>query len=277
MFIIKSSGEKAEFDPKKVRASMMRSGADKKTADEVLTVLESQLHTGMTTKQVYKIVFNELRKRKACFACRYDLRNALLRLGPAGYKFEKYVASILTAHGYDARVPDEEFEGSCVFHEVDVVAEKDHRIVFIEAKFRNRFNDVVNLKDTMATWARFLDLVDGSAVGKCPHFDEPWIITNARFSDRARQFGICKGIHMIGWDFPQERTLASMVDHNALYPVTVLDDLTQAEIDKLSHHGIMLCKELSEMDSNEVQAKLDISEHRVLELMSMCSQVIGEE
>ncbi len=277
MFIIKSSGEKAEFDPAKVKRSMLRSGADEKTADEVLKDLEKKLHSGMTTKQVYKIVFDELKNRKACIACRYDLRNALLRLGPAGYKFEKYVASILNAYSYEAFVPEEEYEGSCVMHEVDVVAEKDHRRIFIEAKFRNRFNDSVNLKDTMATWARFLDLVDGSTVGKCPHFDEPWIVTNARFSDRARQFGICKGIHMIGWNVPKERTFAQMVDINAVYPVTVLDELTQVELDKLSHHGIMLCKEMSEMDSNELQEKLDISEHRVLELMQMCSDVIGEE
>ena len=277
MFIIKSSGEKVEFDAQKVKASMMRSGADQKTADAVLGDLKKQLHSGMTTKQVYRIVFDELKKRKSCIACRYDLRNALLRLGPAGYKFEKYVASILNAYGYDAHVPDDEIEGSCVMHEVDVVAEKDNRNIFIEAKFRNRFNDVVNLKDTMATWARFLDLVDGSAVGKCQHFDEAWIVTNARFSDRARQFGICKGIHMIGWNIPQERTFAQMVDRNAVYPVTVLDDLTQAELDKLSNQGIMLCKELTEIDSNELQAKLDVSEPRVLELIKMCSEVIGEE
>lgn len=256
---------------------MLRSGADVKTADLVLQTLQKQLHSGMSTKQVYTIVFDELKKHKVCIACRYDLRNALLRLGPAGYKFEKYVASILSAYGYEAYVPDDELEGSCVWHEVDVIAQKDNRRIFIEAKFRNNFHDVVTLKDVMATWARFLDLVDGSAVGKCEHFDEPWIITNARFSDRARQFGICKGIHLIGWDFPKERTLASMVDHNALYPVTVLHDLTQAEIDKMAHFNIMLCKELAEIDSNELQEKLDVSEPRALELIRMCSDVIGGE
>jgi len=277
MFIIKSSGDKAEFDPAKVKRSMLRGGADEKTADEILELLQKQLHDGMTTRQVYKIVFDQLKKHKACVACRYDLRNALLRLGPAGYKFEKYVASILNAYRYDAHAPEEDIEGSCVMHEVDVIAEKDNRKIFIEAKFRNQFNGNVDLKDTMATWARFLDLVDGSAVGKCPHFDEAWIVTNARFSDRARQFGICKGMHMIGWNIPKERTFAQMVDHVSLYPVTVLDDLTQAELDKLSHHGIMLCKEVTEMDSNELQDKLDISEKRVLELVKMCADVIGEE
>ena len=277
MFIIKSSGKKVEFDSKKVRSSMLRSGADLKTADAVLAELQKQLHSGMTTKQVYKIVYDELKRRTACTACRYNLRNALLRLGPAGYNFEKYVASILKAYSYDAHVPDQEIEGSCVMHEVDVVAEKDHRIIFIEAKFRNRFNDNVDLKDTMATWARFLDLVDGSAVGKCQHFDEAWIVTNARFSDRARQFGICKGIHMIGWNIPQERTFAKMVDNVSLYPVTVLDDLSQTELDKLSHHGIMLCKEVIEIDSNELQEKLDGSEKRAIEIIQMCSEVVGEE
>lgn len=275
MEVIKFDGTRAPFDPGRVRKSVMRTGASRKLADEVVSAIQGRMHDGMRTKEIYAMVREELEKRNVCFACRYNLRDALLKLGPAGYKFEKYVASILRAHQYDAHVPEEEYQGSCVLHEIDVIAEKDGRRVFIEAKFRNDYRDVVNLKDTMATWSRFLDLVDGAAVGTCPHFDECWIVTNARFTERAAQFGTCKGIHMIGWNTPQERSFAQLVDIVALYPVTVLTDhVTQSELESLSDQGIMLCKEAIEFDPENLAARTDLSPKRSAEIIDMCRTVV---
>ncbi len=274
MKVLKSNGEWAEFDAKRVRKSVMRTGADGKTADAVVAALKGRMKDGMSTKEVYAIVREELKKISTCYACRYSLRDGLHKLGPAGYKFEKYVAAILRAHKYDAHVPEGELQGSCVDHEVDVIAEKDGRKIFIEAKFRNDFRDFVNLKDTMATWSRFLDLVDGAAVGKCPHFDECWIVTNARFSDRARKFGVCKGVHMIGWSFPEERSFQQMVDIVSLYPVTVLDQLKRSELESLSQHGLMLCKNVAEIDPEDLAGRLDVTTNRAMELIRMCATVV---
>lgn len=274
MKVLKSNGKWVEFDPERVRKSVMRTGADRKTANAVVAALQGRMKAGMSTKEVYTIVREELKKVSACYACRYSLRDGLHKLGPAGYKFEKYVAAILRAHKYDAHVPEGEIQGSCVMHEVDVIAEKDGRRVFIEAKFRNDFHDFVDLKDTMATWSRFLDLVDGSAVGKCPHFDECWIVTNARFSDRARQFGVCKGMHMIGWGFPPERSFQNMVDIVALYPVTVLDQLKRSELEALASHGLMLCKDVAQVDPEDLGEKIDISQERAMSLIQMCATVV---
>lgn len=274
MKIIKSSGERVEFDPEKIKSSIMRTGASEQTAKSVVDQVQKRLHNGMTTAQIYKIVLEELKKDKKCLACRYDLRAGLLRLGPAGYQFERYVAAILNVYGYDAHAPQEDYEGACVPHEVDVVAQKDRRTIFIEAKFRNNFRDVVNLKDVLATWARFLDLVDGSAVGKCPHFDEVWIVTNARFTDRASEYGICKGIHMIGWNVPKERTFAQMVDNIGLYPVTVLDEITRPEIEKLSNNNLLLCRDLIEIEPDELSHKMDVSEQRAMNVIKMCQEVV---
>jgi len=274
MKVLKGNGKWQEFDPDRVRASILRTGASRKVAEQVLGALQARMKDGMSTKEIYAIVREELKGVSACFACRYDLKAALHKLGPAGYKFEKYVAAILRAHNYDAHVPDGELQGSCVMHEVDGIAEKDGRKIFIEAKFRNDFNDFVNLKDTMATWSRFLDLVDGAAVGKCPHFDECWIVTNARFSDRSRQFGVCKGIHLIGWNFPEERTFQKMVDIVALYPVTVLDDLTSKELEAMARQRLMLCKDIAEVDPEELAQRLDVSQKRAMELIQKSVMVV---
>lgn len=220
------------------------------------------------------MVFEELEKESACFSCRYNLRSAILRLGPAGFKFEKYVAAILRAYNYDAQVPDQELVGTCVMHEVDVIAEKHGRRSMIEAKFRNRYNENVKLKDIMATWARFLDLVDAASVGKTEHLDEVWVVTNAKFSDRAQAFGVCKGMHLIGWNFPEERSLAGMVDFNALYPITVINGLERSELQAFSDSGYLLCREVAKEDPEKLAGKTGMSEKRVQEIISICTDVV---
>lgn len=274
MQVIKTHGERVDYDERKVRESIKRTGASAPIVDHVMAALKGRLRDGMTTIELYRIVFEELKKASICYACRYNLRTAILKMGPAGFRFEKYVAAVLRAYKFDARVPDREIEGSCVSHEVDVVAEKEGRRMFIEAKFRNDFKHNVNLKDTMATWSRFIDLVDGAAVGKCDHFDEAWIVTNAKFSDRALKFGVCKGIHMIGWSYPHERSLAGMVDYTSLYPITVLADLPEDELERFAEARMMLCREVAEHDPDEIAERVGLSLDRAEHIVQMCHLVV---
>ena len=274
MDVIKSHGKRVPFDKEKVKISIRRSGASEEIVNRVADYAESKAYDGMTTKELYDIVFQELQGEQACFACRYGLRAAILKLGPAGFKFEKYVAAILRAYDYDAHVPDGEFKGSCVFHEIDGIAEKDGRRIMVEAKFRNRYNDRVNLKDTMATWSRFLDLVDGAANEETPKFDEAWLVTNAKFSDRALAFGQCKGMYMVSWNAPKKNSLAHMVDFRSMYPVTVLDKLRQSELEALSRESLLLCREVGKKEPEELERRLGVSDKRAQELVRMCTEVV---
>ena len=262
------------FEPEKVIASVMRAGASQQEAEAVLASVQPQLTEGMPTKELYKLVHEALKTKNTCQACRYALKDALLKLGPAGFKFEKYVSAILNAYNYKASVPDTDLAGACVMHEVDVVAEKEGRKMFIEAKFRNNAQDFVGLKDIMATWSRFVDLVDGASVGKTDHFDECWVVTNARFSDRARQFGECKGMKLRGWGYPKDNSFGSMIDHHALYPVTVLEDLEKNELEALSQRGLMLCRQVEEMEPEDLAEQIGVSEERARELVELCATVV---
>jgi hypothetical protein len=277
MQVRKFGGGLVAYDPEKVMASVMKTGASRADAEAVLASVQPSLYEGMPTKELYKLVHETLKGRSVCFACRYGLREALKKLGPAGFKFEKYVASILNAYNYVAFVPTTELQGACVSHEVDVVAEKEGRRMFIEAKFRNDARGVVSLKDIMATWSRFIDLVDGGSVGKVDHFDECWVVTNARFSDRARQFGECKGMKLRGWGYPKEKSFGQMIDHQALYPVTVLDGLTAEELEGLARNNIMLCREVGEVEAEDLAQKINVRLDRAKELIELCDDVVGEE
>jgi hypothetical protein len=271
--LLKSSGEIVTYDSNKIRETLQRASTRPETIESVVTALETHLVDGMTTREIFRILKHELKRADRHAAQRYNLRGGLLRLGPAGFKFEKYVAAVLGAYQYDAEVPPDEFSGLCVDHEVDIVAKKDGHIIMIEAKFRNRFDDVVTLKDIMATWARFVDLMDGGKAGKAPRFDEAWVVTNGRFSDRAHMFGVCKGMHLIGWS-TKERSLARMVDHAALYPITVLDYLRNYEVERFSRHDLMLCSEIAEADPNRLAAELGLEPIRVRRIVTDCRELI---
>ena len=275
MMIIKSTGERVPFRAEKISETLRRIGAKEETIQHVAQKVTSRVRDGMTTRDVHRIVRKELHREDRCMAHRYNLRSGLLKLGPAGFKFEKYVASILQAYQYAALVPDGEMRGLCVMHEVDVIAEKNGRRMLIEAKFRNKFDDPVTLKDALATWARFGDLQDGAKAGTCPKFDEVWIVTNGRFSDRAAQFGTCKGMRMVDWGSP-DHSLARMVDHAVLYPVTVLEGLRQWELERFSDKGLMLCRQLTTKKPTQLAQATGISGDRAAAIISECKEIVAE-
>lgn len=271
--ILKSNGERVDYSPNKIRETLKRAGVRPTTIDHVMARAEARLKDGMATKHLLAIVRKELRKEDRCASHRYNLRRGLLRLGPAGFKFERYVSSILTAYGYRAEVPEKDLDGLCVPHEIDVIAEKDGKRVLIEAKFRNTFEDTVTLKDAMATWARFMDINEGARTRKTDAYDELWIVTNGRFSDRAQQYCSCKDIRMVGWS-ESEHSLARMVDHQALYPITVIDDLRQWELDAFAKKGYMLCREIAEKDPAKLTRQTGISADRAERLVRDCKQIV---
>jgi hypothetical protein len=274
ILIKKSDGTLAPFRPDKVLASITRTGVDKATGRHILTRVQRKLTPNMTTKEIYAIVRSELEKRRPWAAARFDLRKAIINLGPAGFNFEKYVAAVLDAYGYTTQTPDT-YQGACISHEIDVTAEKDGRMAFIEAKFRHDFKATITIKDTMATWARFLDLVDGSKIGQCPHFDEVWIVTNARFTDQSLQWGHCKNMKLIGWNHPEERTFAQMVDLDALYPITILKDLSKTELETFALANLILCRDLGNLTSQSIHKRTGIDLHRIEKIMSACEEVVS--
>lgn len=272
--IIKANGEEVEFDPNKLRGTLERAGAHPDTVDLVLKRVGERVRDGMATKHIFRMIKTELRRLERHTAQRYNLRKGLLRLGPAGFRFEKYVAAVLGAYQYETVIPENDLAGLCVDHEIDVMATRREKTVMIEAKFRNRFGDSVTLKDTMATWARYRDLVDGSKAGKCPEFSEVWIVTNGRFSDRALQFGVCKGMHMVGWG-PEEHSFARLVDHAYLYPVTVLDYLRKHEIESFSRNHLMLCSEVARQNPKGLARRLGLETNRMSRVIEDCRRVIS--
>src|SRR6478609_3619028 len=99
MKIVKHHGDIVDFDPEKLRNSLMRSGANNLLVEEILKKIESELYEGIATKQIYKRAFSLLKKAANSHAARYNLKEAIRMLGPAGFFFEKYIERLFASEG----------------------------------------------------------------------------------------------------------------------------------------------------------------------------------
>ncbi|MEK6874122.1 MAG: ATP cone domain-containing protein [Nanoarchaeota archaeon] len=255
IYVTKASGEKEVFDPRKIKRTLLRAGAKSVVADGIVNRISKQVRDGMSTRQLLDRVLLML-KQEPQVASRYDLKAALMRLGPTGFMFEKFVARLLKEYGYETRT-NLMLKGRCVKHEVDVVAKNKEVSVFIECKYHNESGIYTNLHVAMYTWARFVDLQDGAAKGLCERFDQGWLVTNTRFSQDAAEFGVCRGLRLIGWHFPKQGNLQWLIESKKLWPVTVLG-VEKFILEQLVASHLLLVKDIALLSADDVAKKAKI-------------------
>ncbi len=247
ILVQKRSGEYEPFSEEKVRSSLERAGADQELIDNIVDYVEPKLYDGITTKEIYAHVFARLRELRSSVVSKYDLKGAILRLGPTGFPFERLVAAILEAHGYKVAV-GRMIQGKCVEHEIDVIARKDDKHFMIEAKFHNLPGMKSDIKDALYTYARFLDVQKAwvEIEGHRHHFHQGWLVTNTKVTSKVKEYAQCVGLKVISWDYPPEESLRSLIEESALIPVTALTSLTQAQKRRLVEAGLIFARDLLE-------------------------------
>ena len=270
--IIKSTGEKAAFSEKKLKRSLQNSGASIEQIDFILSEVKSKLFPEMTTKSIYKLAYTLLRNGSRHIAARYQLKKAIMELGPSGYAFEKYVAEILKYQGYKTEV-SQFIKGKCVTHEVDVIAEKENLYCLIECKYHSDRSKSSDVKVPLYIKSRFEDIkvellkIPSHALKK----HQGWVVTNTQFSLDAIQFGNCSGLNMISWSYPEKGSLKNLIDSLGLYPVTCLTSLTKSEKQFLLDKKIVLCKEIS--NSEKVLQEIISNPNRIYTILKEAEQL----
>ncbi len=241
IYVKKASGEIEIFNPKKVINSLKRSGASNKEIKEVLKEVYKNLYPKITTKEIYKIVFDTLRNLNAngsYIANKYSLKKAIAQFGPTGYPFEKFFAGLLNEIGYKTQT-NVILKGKCVNHEVDVLALKNNKKIFIEAKFHKKQGFKTDIKTALYVYARFLDLnqINGKNT-------EMWLITNTKVTEEVKKFAKCRNFKVISWDYPQGFSLREIIDKTHLHPITALASLDAFTRENLLNNGIVFCKDI---------------------------------
>lgn len=274
--ITKASGESETFSLEKLRHSLLKSGASPETTDMILEELEQDLYNGMRSRTLYKKAFSLLRRRYKAQAARYQLKKAIMELGPSGYPFEHFIGELFRAQGYQVQI-GVLMQGHCVQHEVDVMAENEENLVLVECKYRNMPGFKCDVKIPLYVHSRFCDIE--KACRKHPLRRDKqlhgWLATNARFSGDAIQYGECVGMHLLGWDYPQGRSLRKWVDETGLYPLTALTTLSKSEKQRLLEKNIVLARDL--MLHKHPLELLNLTERRRHQILSEIHQLCGED
>lgn len=242
ILIRKASGDLEPFALDKLKRSLRNAGADNDSVLMIIADIEAWIYSGVTTKQIYSRAFKILRREKAHTAMRYRLKEAIFSLGPTGYPFEQFIGQLFEKQGYVTEV-GVVVDGYSVTHEMDVIATKNQIQHLVECKYHkdqgkqvsvqvplyvhSRVNDIVRKRENMREYQ------DLSFVG--------WVVTNTRFSADSILYGEANGLHLMAWDYPQNKGLKHLVEELKLYPITILHKLTKKDKDLLMNQGIVSC------------------------------------
>lgn len=264
MQIKKASGKRESFSELKLERSLGRINLNQRYIDEIVQEVKGRIYSGISSKRILEMTLELLKKIDYVLAAKYNLKGAIMNLGPSGYPFERYFAGILDEYGYKTRV-GEIVEGHCASQEIDVIAVKGKRHLMVECKYHNTPGSHSDLKVALYTYARFLDVKevwerrDNKDVEV---FHQAVLATNTRCTSEAVKFANCRGIKIIGWRYPDGQNLESMIEEKGLYPITILFSLQNSLRNKLLKKGVVFSKELIGFDFSDLG--VSISEASIL-------------
>ncbi len=272
MKIVKHSGDIVDFNPIKLKQSLLKSGASQTLVETILKKIKNEIYEGISTKQIYKMAFGLLKKTSNSNAARYNLKEAVRLLGPTGFFFEKYIARLFDSEHYETKI-NLILQGKCVSHEIDVLVKKNQVISMIECKFHMGKDTNSDVKVPMYILSRFNDLKEKKhtifsgkeSISKC------WIVTNNRFTTDAIAFAKCSGLSLLSWNYPDNNNIKTKNDDNFLYPITCLTTLSLAEKDRLLVLDVILVKEI--VHNSEFLEKIGLSSNRIKNVLKEASEL----
>lgn len=273
MFVVKSSGEFEKFDSRKIKRTCIKAGCTEELANKIAREVEKKSYDGISTRDILHITISLLKKERPIVAARYDLKGSIFRLGPAGFVFEELVGELFKEYGYNNKVHSI-IRGLCVSHEIDIIATKDNINYMIECKYHNIPGIYTGLREVLYTYARFLDLKDGFKAGSSRDFKQPWLVCNTKFSDDAIQYASCKGMKLIGWNYPENQGLQYLIESKKLYPVTMLKDLDTDSLEKLASANFILALDLLRIPLRELNKITKISPKKLNILADEAKKII---
>jgi Holliday junction resolvase-like predicted endonuclease len=201
IYVVKYNGEKQSYNQEKVLNSIIRSGIEKQEALNILVEVEKKLFDGISTRELYQIVSQQIES----FGYKpgkqtYKLREALGRM--RSFDFEKFVLKILQKEGFDCAY-DTIVSGECGKHQVDIIAQKNHDLYYVEVKHHQNFHRNCGLGTVCEVQARLEDMKNGFGKKRID-FSQAWLFTNTKISDHAKKYAGCKNVKLTSWRFDSE-------------------------------------------------------------------------
>ena len=256
MKVIKASGLEERFSPGKIYRTLLEAGSSGQLAWKVINVVKKKYHENITTQDILEIILNELKDFPEIRA-KYDLKRAIMALGPSGFPFEQFFGDILKNYGYEVKVGNF-MKGKIITHEVDIIAKKE-KSYMIECKYHNEPGTSTNLHPALYTYARFLDLRDKP--------DMPWLVTNTKCSIDAENYAKGVGLKITSWNYPKNKSLQKLINLKKLYPITILKSISDNTKEKLFLSKIVIAKNLLNYSAADLMKKTDLSEKEINKIL----------
>lgn len=254
----KAGGTFENFNVDKLRSSLIRSGADPSTLDDFVEDIMERVRPETSSKEIYRLAYARLRKADRACGLRYTLKQALFRLGPTGYPFERYVADIFRDYGYRTKVGTT-LKGRCVSHEIDVLAVNGEEVTVMECKYHNAKGTTTDVKVALYVDSRVRDLEPTVTAAYPGRKYSGRLVTNTRCTADAVDYCRCRELDVLSWSYPAKGGLEKMIEERRLYPVTIVTGIQAGLVRKLIAEGILLLRDLLAIDQRQLQSRLDLS------------------
>ena len=263
MKITKSSGEYEDFNPRKIYNTIRNAGGSRKIANETVEIVKKDLRKNVNSQEILETVLNNLKKEPG-LSERYNMKRAIMALGPTGFPFEQFFARILTHYGYQTKT-NQKLRGKRIIHEVDIVAKKEKKYM-VECKYHNEIGNITRLHPAMYTYARFLDLNKYS-------FDEPWLVTNTKCSKDAVEYAKGVNLKITSWNYPKNESLRDLIQNKNLYPITILEEIKDETKQKLFEAGFIVVKDFENIPIESIQKKTRIKIEELKKIIEKINKI----
>ena len=254
VYITNSKKERELFSFDKVYGSCKRAGASDALAKKIAHDIEKKIYPEMKTSEIYKLVKSFL-KESPVTAIKFSLKQAMRKLGPSGFDFEKYIAEIFSKNGFSVKI-NQIIAGKCITsYEIDFLTEKDKLFRIGECKYHAFAGARVDLKVALYNYARFLDISNN------PKFknSKAIIVTNTKFTTEAIKYCQCLNVDLLGWKYPKNQGLEYLIEKHKLYPVTILPSFKAHFKNIFAENKMMLALDLLDVPLTQLVKKLKLS------------------
>ncbi len=271
--VTKVDGGRQPFDPGKVQRTLRNLGVGAEDAERIAHEIEASVPDGVKTTTVFRMIRTRARAVRPATAHRTNLRRALALLRPKP-EFEEFVRVLLREHGYRVEAGCI-LAGLCGEHEVDGIVQKDGTTVFVEVKHHASHHRMTGLDEGRIARAIVEDLQEGFRSGRCTvSIDGALIVCNTKLSEHAKRYATCRGIGHIGWDFPEEQNLRTMIEKTQSYPVTIVTGVSPSVSARLAAAGFVTAKQVAYGDAAAIAHDAGIPLKEVLLIAGRAREIL---
>jgi len=264
MQIIKANGFLETFKRSNIEKTILKAGGSKEFAKEISGKVAKKVHRGTRTKEILEMTL-KLLKNQPAVALKYNLKRAIMSLGPQGFTFEEFFSQLLQNYGYKTKV-GLYMKGKIITHEVDVLAEREDKKRFmVEAKYHNRSGSHTNSKVAMYTYARFLDIKSNPK----NKINQGWLVTNTKCTPHAIQYAKGIGLRITSWQYASKgsNNLQKLIRLKRLYPITILNSIRGEIKEQFARAKIVLAKDIITYNIEQLKKKTNLKEKNLQKVL----------